>query len=83
MPKCDFNRVACNFIKITFSHRCSPVNFLHIFRTPFLKSTSGWLLLTSFESGKNFDEVIRKLLNDFLTLDKWFNKSWEISFYDS
>ena len=25
--------------------RCSPVNLLHIFRTHFLKDTSGWLLL--------------------------------------
>ena len=27
-------------------HGCSPVNLLHIFRTPFLKNTSGWLLLS-------------------------------------
>ena len=26
-------------------HGCSPVNLLHIFRTPFLKNTSGQLLL--------------------------------------
>ena len=26
-------------------HACSPVNLLHIFRTPFPKNTSGWLLL--------------------------------------
>ena len=35
----------CNFIEITLQHRCSPVNLLHIFRTPFLKNTSKWLLL--------------------------------------
>ena len=36
----------CNkFIEITLRHGCSPVNFLHIFRRPFLKNTSGWLLL--------------------------------------
>ena len=34
-----------NFIQITLRHGCSPVNLLHIFRTPFLKNTSGWLLL--------------------------------------
>ena len=34
-----------NFIEITLRHGCSPVNLLHIFRTPFPKSTSGWLLL--------------------------------------
>ena len=34
-----------NLIKITFRHGCSPVNLLHIFRTPFPRNTSGWLLL--------------------------------------
>ena len=34
-----------NFIEITLRHEYSPVNFLHIFRTPFLKNTSGRLLL--------------------------------------
>ena len=33
-----------NFIEITL--RCFPVDFLHIFRTPFTKDTSGVLLLT-------------------------------------
>ena len=33
-----------NFIEITFWHVCSPVNLLHIFRTPFLKNTSGRLI---------------------------------------
>ena len=42
MLKCYFNKVAYwNHI----SPWCSPVNLLHIFRTPFLKNTSGWLLL--------------------------------------
>ena len=34
-----------NFIEITLRHGCSPVNLLHIFRTPFFKNISGWLLL--------------------------------------
>ena len=34
-----------NFIKITLQHGYSPVNLLHIFRTLFLKNTSGRLLL--------------------------------------
>ena len=34
-----------NFIEITLRHGCCPVNWLHIFRTPFLRNTSGWLLL--------------------------------------
>ena len=40
MPKWNFN-----FIEIALWHGCSPVNLLHIFRTPFPKNTSGWLLL--------------------------------------
>ena len=35
----------CNFIEIELRHGCSPVNLLHIFRTPFPRNTSGWLLL--------------------------------------
>ena len=34
-----------NFIEITLHHGCSPVNLLHIFRTPFPKNTYGGLLL--------------------------------------
>ena len=34
-----------NFIEITLRHGCFPVNLLHIFRTVFLKNTSGCLLL--------------------------------------
>ena len=33
------------FIETTFWHPCSPVNVLHIFRTPFYKNTYGGLLL--------------------------------------
>ena len=47
MPRCDFNKVPllCNFIEIALRYGCSPVNLLRIFGTPFLKNTSGWLLL--------------------------------------
>ena len=38
-------KLLCNFIEITLQHGCPPVNLLHIFRAPFIKSTSGWLLL--------------------------------------
>ena len=38
-------KLLCNFIKIALRHGCSPVYLLHIFRTPFLKKTSGRLLL--------------------------------------
>ena len=35
----------CNFIGIALRHGCCPVNLLHIFRTSFLKNTSGQLFL--------------------------------------
>ena len=43
MPKWDFNKVAKQLYQITLRHGCSPVNLLHIFRTPFSKTTSEWL----------------------------------------
>ena len=42
----------CNFIEIILRHGCCPVNLLHIFRTPFFKNTSGWLLLKILPNGK-------------------------------
>ena len=38
-------KLQSNFIEITFRHRCSPVNLLYIFRSPFPKNTSRRLLL--------------------------------------
>ena len=38
-------KLLSNFVEITLRHVCSPVNLLRIFRTPFPKNTSGWLLL--------------------------------------
>ena len=37
-------KLQCNFNEIALRHGCSPANLLHIFRTRFLKNTSGWLL---------------------------------------
>ena len=38
-------KLVCSFIEITLWNGCSPVNLLHIFRTPVLRNTSRWLLL--------------------------------------
>ena len=38
-------KLLCNFIELALRHGCSPVNFLHIFRTSFPKNTSGRQLL--------------------------------------
>ena len=45
-------KLGSNFIEITLRHGCS-INLLHIFRTPFLKNTSGWLLLLMSVAIKN------------------------------
>ena len=38
-------KLQSNFIELTFRHGCSPVNLLHICRTPFSQNISWWLLL--------------------------------------
>ena len=43
--KLQSRAVAEQLFEIALRHGCSPVNLLHIFRTPFLKNTSGRLLL--------------------------------------
>ena len=58
MPKSGFNKVASSFIEISFieifsAWKCSPVNLLHIFRTPFSKNTSGRLFVKR-DSGTDF-----------------------------
>ena len=44
-----------NFIEITRWHGCSPVGLLHIFRAPFPRNTSGWLLLRMHDSDSQFE----------------------------
>ena len=48
------------FIEITLRHVCSPVNLLHIFRTPFIKNTSGWLLLHFAKLLKNHWQSLKE-----------------------
>ena len=38
-------KLQSSFIEFAVRHGCSPVNLLHILRTPFLKNTSGGLVL--------------------------------------
>ena len=48
LPKDIKDYESLNFIEITLRDECSPVNLLHILRTPFLKNTSGCLLVISY-----------------------------------
>ena len=56
-------KLQSNFIEITLRYGCSPVNLLHILRTPFSRSTSGRLLL---------------LVHDFLTLTSPFREKHKV-----
>ena len=66
----NWMEICSNFIEIALRHGYSPVNLLHIFRTPFPKSTSGWLLLKKdsvFRCRKLFHwYTIAYCLNDLL-----------------
>ena len=53
-------KLQSDFIEIAPRHRCSPVNLLHIFRTPFLKNTS-------VAAYSNTDVYLVKFVNFFRT----------------
>ena len=53
-----------NFIEIPLRHECSPVNLLHIFRTPFPRNTSGWLLLTMHDSDSHYETLFDSGFHD-------------------
>ena len=51
-------KLQSNFIEIALQHGCSPVNLLHIFRTPFPKNTSEELLLHFLILNLNSSKVL-------------------------
>ena len=55
------------FFEITLRHGCSPVNLLHIFRTPFSKNTSGGLLPKPSGKVKMLNQNCSFLLNVIAT----------------
>ena len=55
-------KLQSNFVEITLRHGCFPVNFLHIFRKPFSKNTSGWLLLNYY--GRTSSWIFDKKIYD-------------------
>ena len=65
-------KLLCRFIEITLCHGCSPVNLLHIFRTPFLKNTSEWLLLILLEEINAASSKYVDLQNTSKTQDEEF-----------
>ena len=63
-------RSRSNCIEITLRDVCSPVNLLHIFRTPFLKNISGWLLLELWQ--KKSDHLHRSTERNYVT---WYQEN--------
>ena len=70
MRKCDFNKVASQ-LKVGRS----PVNLLHIFRTPFFRNTSGWLLLPVLVFEKKADQEI--LFTKFLIVHGYDDTNYQ------
>ena len=60
-------KLQSNIIEIALRHGCSPVNLLHIFRTPFLRNTSERMLLT-FKSWRMKCLTIDEKITIFITL---------------
>ena len=56
----------CNFIEIALWHGCSLVNLLHIFRTPFPRNSSEWLLLAFLFTSCVQGETRRLALNELI-----------------
>ena len=61
---------SCNFIKMRLWLKCFPVNFVKFLRTPFLRSTSGRLLLLHEGFATSCYKIIssillQELINDF------------------
>ena len=65
-------KLQSNFIEIALLHGCSPVNLLHIFRTPCPRNTSGWLLLNkSYLIHLNSLNTRREIWRQSLSFEKF------------
>ena len=58
-------KLQVNFFEITLRYGCFLVNWLHVFRTPFLKNTPGWLLLKFKGNAQFVKKVAFEPLMDF------------------
>ena len=61
-------KLQSNFIEIALRHGCSSVNLLHIFRTPFTRNTSGWLLLNVGNVQPTYFKIWLKTLTFLMVL---------------
>ena len=70
-------KLESDFIEIALRHGCSPVNMVHIFRTPFPKSTYGGLLLSILSKTKNKTFLSFKSLLINKNVKVSFRTTWE------
>ena len=59
-------KLQSNFLEIALWHGCSPVNLLHIFRTPFLRNTSELLLLIIHVKSENIYTDLAKYVAEYI-----------------
>ena len=71
-------KLLCNFIEITLRHGCSPVNLLHIFRTPFTKNTCRWLLF-EVQSHDPHDNYLKSIKSE-AAIHRFYAKSYSGKF---
>ena len=65
-------QAACIFIKKRLWHRCFPVSFAKLLRTPFLTEHLQWLLLKCILLWRNLKKISKiSLFTDYIT--KWFD----------
>ena len=70
-----------NFVEIVFWHWGSPENLLHIFRTPFLKNTSGRLLLYFIEKSIHYERIVQSFTKQQFLKPLFFRSSSERLLY--
>ena len=77
-------KLQSNFIEIALRHGCSPVNLLHIFRTPFYKNTSEWLLLPlRINFMKKAINLCYKLFSWNHNIERFLGLGKEVAFVDA
>ena len=74
-----------NFIEIALWYGCSPVNFLHIFRTPFFRNASWWLLLLKRKARYIYTKKVLKtslfqLEDKLYSIGRWSNNLLQFIF---
>ena len=66
-------KLQSNYIEITLRYRCFPVKLLYIFRTPFIKSICGRLLLEGDSEWCSCSKCGTKVVLHYFSIIKFFS----------